>query len=698
MPKETKHPLIIVESPTKARTLGRFLGSAFSITASNGHVRDLPKSKLGIEVEKNFEPDYAVPKDKKEVVDRLKREAKKASEVYLATDPDREGEAIAWHIEQLLEGKNLKRISFHEITESAVKDALTHPQSLNLNLVDAQQARRVLDRLVGYKLSPLLWRKVRIGLSAGRVQSVALRLIVDREREIEAFKPQEYWSLDAKVRAKQDEFIASVIKYKNQKLEIHSQEEAEKAEQDLRKAELRVADVKDSEAKRSPYPPFTTSSLQQAAANRLGFTSKKTMMLAQQLYEGIELGVEGSVGLITYMRTDSVNLSAQAVDAARGFIGEKYGAEYVPAAARAYKAKSKNAQEAHEAIRPTLASRTPESVKKYLSKDQYRVYELIWQRFVACQMNDANYAKRRIDIAAVEYLLRASGSKLKFAGFLKVYEVASEEETEATDEEGRMNEILPNLTVGDKVDLLDLLKQQHFTEPPPRYSEATLIKSLEEYGIGRPSTYAPTISTIIDRRYVEREQRRLNPTPLGVAVNDFLVANFSDIVDLNFTAKMEDELDEIADGKAKWQPVISEFYGPFEKHLGEVGETAARVKIEAEETGALCPGCGKAVVIRIGRVGKFLACSGYPECKYTAKYMEKVEAKCPEDGGDIVLLRTKRGRPFYGCSNYPNCKYMSWTKPGAEGDSEIVASSKKRVVKKSTRSKVKRATGRGKKK
>lgn len=666
MAKDTK--LVIVESPTKARTLGKFLGSNFKIEASNGHVRDLPKSKIGIDIEHNFEPVYDVPKDKKDIVARLKKDAKAAGEVYLATDPDREGEAIAWHISHLIDSKDPKRISFHEITESAVKEALAHPQSLNLNLIDAQQARRVLDRLVGYKLSPLLWRKVRIGLSAGRVQSVALRLVVDREREIEAFKPEEYWSLEAKVRHEKDEFIAAVIKKKDQKLGVKNQKEAEKIESDLKAATLTVAELKDSEAKRSPYPPFTTSSLQQTAANRLGFTSKKTMMLAQQLYEGIELGSEGHTGLITYMRTDSVNLSAQAVQQANGFISQKYGSEYAVSGGRVYKSKSKNAQEAHEAIRPTLVTRTPDSIKSFLSKDQYKLYELIWQRFVSSQMADANYQKRRIDIAAGDYLMRASGSKLQFAGFLKVYEVATEEEPAVSDEEGRMNEILPNLSTGDKLDLLDLLKEQHFTEPPARYSEATLIKALEEYGIGRPSTYAPIISTIIDRRYVEREQRRLSPTPLGVAVNDFLVANFSNIVDVNFTAKMEDNLDEVADGKVKWQPIIKEFYDPFEKHLEEVGETAARVKIEAEETGEACPICGKPQVIRIGRFGKFIACSGYPECKYTAKYMEKIEAKCPEDGGDIVLLRTKRGRPFYGCSNYPTCKFMSWTIPGKDGE------------------------------
>ena len=657
--------LIIVESPTKAKTLTRFLGSDYEVTASNGHVRDLPKSKLGIDVDKNFAPDYVIPKDKADVVKRLKKEAKGASEVYLATDPDREGEAIAWHISNILGEKKPQRITFHEITESAVKDALGHPRDINANLVDAQQARRVLDRLVGYKLSPLLWRKVRIGLSAGRVQSVALRLIVDREREVEAFKPQEYWSIEAKLGDGKQSFIAAVIGKDAKKLEIDSSKAAQQVETDLKAAPITVSDLKDSQSKRSPYPPFTTSSLQQTAANRLGFTSKKTMMIAQQLYEGIELTGEGSTGLITYMRTDSVNLSVEAVGKARNFIRDQFGKEYLPASARVYKAKSKGAQEAHEAIRPTNINRIPEELKKHLSRDQYRLYELIWQRFVACQMVEATYDRRRIDLTAGAYLLRASGSKISFHGWLKVYALATEEE-ETDAEAGRTNDILPQVKIGQSVKLLGTNAQQHFTEPLPRFTEASLIKALEEYGIGRPSTYAPIISTIIDRRYVEREERKLLPTPLGTAVNDFLVTNFPDIVDLNFTAKMEDQLDEIADGQAKWQPLIKTFYGPFAKHLATVGETAARVKIVPQMVDQNCPECGKQLVIRIGRFGKFLACSGYPDCKYTAKLIEKIDAKCPEDGGDIVLLRTKKGRPFYGCSNYPKCKFMSWHKPGTE--------------------------------
>lgn len=659
---EKSKNLIIVESPTKARTLGKFLGNSFVVTASNGHIRDLPKSKLGIDVEHNFAPDYVVANDKKDAVSRLQQEAKGAGEIYLATDPDREGEAIAWHIQYILGKKVPKRITFHEITEEAVAEALSHPRHINEALVDAQQARRILDRLVGYKLSPLLWRKVRVGLSAGRVQSVALRLIVDREREVQAFKPVEYWSIEAKVRDGGKEFIATLLKIAGKKAEIGSSLLADKVEQDLREGQLKVSDVRDSQTKRQPYPPFTTSSLQQASANRLGFTSKKTMMIAQQLYEGVELGEGGHTGLITYMRTDSLNLSESAVQAARNFIGTKFGNEFVPAEARRYKTRAKGAQEAHEAVRPTLSTRTPESIKDHLSRDQYRLYELIWQRFIASQMAEATYQKRSIDIVSGDYLLRASGSKISFPGWLKVYAVSSEDESK-DEESGHANEILPEVRVGETLTLIELAKSQHFTEPPPRYTEATLIKALEEYGIGRPSTYAPIISTIIDRRYIEREERKLLPTPLGTAVNDFLVANFPTLLDLNFTAKMEGELDEIAEGVKKWQPVIKEFYGPFAKHLEEVTETAQRVKIEVQLSDKICPVCGKQLVIRIGRFGKFLACSGYPDCKHTEKLVEKIEAKCPEDGGDVVLLRTKKGRPFYGCSNYPACKYMSWHKP-----------------------------------
>jgi DNA topoisomerase-1 len=494
---------------------------------------------------------------------------------------------------------------------------------------------------------------------------VALRLIVDREREIEAFKPDEYWTIEAKVKDGEVSFIATLLRRAGEKIVISDQKTADQIESELRAKDLLVSDVKDGYLNRSPYAPFTTSTLQQASSNRLGFTSKKTMMLAQQLYEGVELGAEGHVGLITYMRTDSLNLAESSLSQARDFIGQSFGQEYLPAEPRRYKTKSKGAQEAHEAIRPTQASRTPESLKGSLNRDQTRLYELIWQRFLASQMAEARYKKRSIDITSGEYLLRASGSKLEFAGWLKVYEVSPEDESK-DEESGHTNDVLPEVKVGEKLTLLDVAKDQHFTEPPARYSEATLIKALEEYGIGRPSTYAPIISTIIDRLYVERVERRLIPSPLGVAVNDFIVKNFSDIVDLNFTAKMEEDLDRVAAGEQAWQPLIAEFYAPFIKHLDEVGETAQRVKVIPQLTDQKCPECGKPIVIRIGRFGKFLACSGYPECKHTEKYIEKVDAKCPEDGGDIVLLRTRKGRPFYGCCNYPNCKYMSWRKPVAK--------------------------------
>lgn len=587
-----------------------------------------------------------------------------------AIDPDREGEAIAWHIGFIIDQAHAKRVAFHEITESAVKEALANPREINQNLVDAQQARRVLDRLVGYKLSPLLWRKVRTGLSAGRVQSVALRLIVDREREIEVFKPDEYWSLEVKVKDGGAEFIATLLRKAEEKIAILNAQTADQIEAELRAKELLVSDLKDSSSKRSPYAPFTTSTLQQTAANRLGFSSKKTMLLAQQLYEGVEIPGEGSVGLITYMRTDSLNLAESALTSARDYIGKSFGPEYLPPQSNLYKTKSKGAQEAHEAIRPTLSSRTPESLKGSLNRDQIRLYELIWQRFLACQMADARYKKRSIDITSGDYLLRASGSKLEFAGWLKVYAVTPDDESKE-DEAGHANDILPEVIVGEKLTLLDLVKEQHFTEPPARYSEATLIKALEEFGIGRPSTYAPIISTIIDRRYVEREERRLIPTPLGAAVNDFLVKNFPNIVDVGFTAKMEGDLDRVADGEQPWQPLIAEFYTPFEAQVKEVGETAQRVKVIPVLTDQKCPECGKQIVIRIGRFGKFLACSGFPECKHTEKFIEKVDAKCPEDGGEIVLLRTRKGRPFYGCSNYPKCKFMSWRKPVAKEASTV---------------------------
>lgn len=643
-------PLIIVESPTKARTLSRFLGSEFIIEASMGHVRDLPKAKLGVEVEKNFEPQYVIPRDKRKTVEKLKELAKKSSEVILATDPDREGEAIAWHVAYLVDGKSdLKRIVFHEITETAIKEAMGHPRKLDLKLVDAQQARRVLDRLVGYKLSPLLWYKVKKGLSAGRVQSVTVRLVVDREREIEKFVPDEYWSVEALLAKGKDQFSAILNEKAGKKIELKNEKDSKAIVADLEKAKYSVAKVNQKDAKKSPYPPFTTSTLSQAAANRFGYTSKKTMKLAQDLYEE---------GFITYHRTDSLNLAASALTDARKFIEKTLGKEYLPEGPRVYKTKSKVAQEAHEAIRPTKIEIKKDKIS--LGGDHRKLYDLIWNRFLASQTADAVYDQISLDIAAKakeDYLLRANGSLIKFAGWLKIY---GREEGDTVEEKQ-----VPLLKVGDNLDLKELLPEQHFTQPPPRYTEASLIKALEEKGIGRPSTYAPIISTILDRNYVEREERKFKPTPLGVAVNDFLVENFPQLLDLSFTARMEDELDSVATGEVKWVPVIKEFYDPFAILLDKVYKESERVKVVAETTDEKCPE-GHALVIRYGRFGKFLACEKFPEHKFTKNFEEKVEAVCPDSGDPVVIRRTKKGRPFFGCSAYPKCKWMSWKNPALE--------------------------------
>ena len=682
--------LVIVESPTKARTLERFLGSDYKIIASMGHVRDLPKSEIGVDTEHEFEPKYIIPRDKRKRVNELKKEAGAAKILWLATDPDREGEAIAWHIAELLRNsevtsnkkqvtKNIKRVVFHEITEEAIKEAFKHPRDLDLNLIDAQQARRVLDRLVGYKLSPLLWQKIKRGLSAGRVQSVALRLIVEKEKEVLAFKPVEYWSIEAelskhlrgehKVTSRShlgggDRFVATLIEKDGKKLEIKNKKDADKHVNNLEKAKYSVSKITKKEVKRYPAPPFTTSTLQQTAANRLGFTSKKTMMLAQNLYEQ---------GFITYMRTDSVNLAVSAISAARDFIGKNFGNKYLPKEARVYKSKSKNAQEAHEAIRSTDVTLQGDSLRSYdgLNKDHIKLYDLIRMRFLACQMNEALLNQTSVDIKAGLYTLRATGSVIKFDGWLKLMDngklitkkssgQAIENEKE---EENNKEKILPELAAGENLDLLQLLPDQHSTEPPPRYNEASLIKKLEELGIGRPSTYAPIISTIQERFYVERLERKFIPTSLGFSVNDFIVKYFPDIVDYQFTAAMENELDEVARGERKWRPAIKEFYTPFEKKIEETETVAEHVKLEVELAGKKCPDCGKELVVRTGRFGKFFACSGFPDCKHTEGMEQITDVKCPEDGGDIVVRRTKRGKTFYGCKNWPGCKFASWTKP-----------------------------------
>ena len=682
--------LVIVESPTKARTLERFLGSDYKIIASMGHVRDLPKSEIGVDTEHEFEPKYIIPRDKRKRVNELKKEAGAAKILWLATDPDREGEAIAWHIAELLRNsevtsnkkqvtKNIKRVVFHEITEEAIKEAFKHPRDLDLNLIDAQQARRVLDRLVGYKLSPLLWQKIKRGLSAGRVQSVALRLIVEKEKEVLAFKPVEYWSIEAelskhlrgehKVTSRShlgggDRFVATLIEKDGKKLEIKNKKDADKHVNNLEKAKYSVSKITKKEVKRYPAPPFTTSTLQQTAANRLGFTSKKTMMLAQNLYEQ---------GFITYMRTDSVNLAVSAISAARDFIGKNFGNKYLPKEARVYKSKSKNAQEAHEAIRSTDVTLQGDSLRSYdgLNKDHIKLYDLIRMRFLACQMNEALLNQTSVDIKAGLYTLRATGSVIKFDGWLKLMDngklipqqssgQAIENEKE---EENNKEKILPELAAGENLDLLQLLPDQHSTEPPPRYNEASLIKKLEELGIGRPSTYAPIISTIQERFYVERLERKFIPTSLGFSVNDFIVKYFPDIVDYQFTAAMENELDEVARGERKGRPAIKEFYTPFEKKIEETETVAEHVKLEVELAGKKCPDCGKELVVRTGRFGKFFACSGFPDCKHTEGMEQITDVKCPEDGGDIVVRRTKRGKTFYGCKNWPGCKFASWTKP-----------------------------------
>lgn len=719
--------LVVVESPAKARTLQRFLGDKYQIEASMGHVRDLPKSEFGVDIEHNFEPQYIIPRDKKKRVNELKKEAEGAKVLWLATDPDREGEAIAWHISKLLtdyrlpttakskseDGRpktvDIKRVVFHEITEEAIKDAFEHPRELDLKLVDAQQARRVLDRLVGYKLSPLLWVKVKKGLSAGRVQSVALRLIVDREKVIGVFKAEEYWIIEAELEpvngygrqphslARQRKrpaadasdtlatsdvarlglaafgnslpphnknvFTATLVEKDGKKVAIKNKQEADGHITNLEKAGYVVSKVTQKEVRRYPYPPFITSTLQQVASIRLGMSAKKTMILSQALYEH---------GLITYMRTDSVNLSPFAVSAGRNYIEKFLGRSYLPQAPRFYKSRSKNAQEAHEAIRPTdVRIRNEElRMKGNFNRDHIRLYDLIWKRFVACQMSEAILDQTTVDVEAgsqktADYLLRATGSVIKFEGWLKLYGKETEESFGDAKDKGRdeKKQALPKLSANQPLDLIQLIPGQHFTEPPPRYNEASLIKKLEELGIGRPSTYAPIISTIQDRFYVERIEKKFIPTVLGITVTDFLVRYFPDIVDYSFTAQMEDELDEISRGEREWKPTIKAFYDPFEKKLEETNQEAQKVKMEMEFVGKKCPQCGKELVIRIGKFGKFSGCSGFPDCKHTEGLEEKVDAKCPDDGGDIVVRKTRRGKTFYGCKNWPLCKFASWTKP-----------------------------------
>ncbi len=651
--------LVIVESPTKAKTISKFLGRDYKVESSFGHIRDLPKSKLGVDIDNNFEPSYTVPAKSKKQVAKLKELAKKADDIYFATDEDREGEAIAWHLAHILKVPvdQTKRITFHEITEEAIKEALDNPRHINMAVVDSQQARRVLDRLVGYKLSPLLWKKIARGLSAGRVQSVAVRLIVEKEREIQAFKSDEYWEIFGDFKHDTSEpFTAQLRKVDGKtldKLAIGSEKAATKLVKDIEKQQYQVGEITKRQTTKKPLPPFTTSTLQQEANRRLGFSAKQTMMLAQRLYEGVELDGD-SVGLITYMRTDSLNLSAKFLNEAKDFINNKLGDKYYKA--QVYKAKSKGAQEAHEAIRPTSALRTPQEIESKLDPRQFKLYQLIWQRAIACQMAPAELENSSLEITddKQRYIFKMTGQIIKFDGFLKIYPASTKEE------------ILPDLESQDKLDLLKIDPQQKFTQPPARYSDATLVKALEEKGIGRPSTYAPTIATIIARNYVERnDQKRLAPTDIAFVVNDLLVDHFKEIVDYDFTAEMEDDLDKIEEGTRKWQPVIKDFYTPFNKNLMTKDQELNKKDLTEEKTDEKCDKCGAEMVIKMGRFGKFLACSNYPDCKNTINIGDngekeppkKIDEKCPDCGSDLVERHGRYGA-FVGCSNYPKCKYI----------------------------------------
>lgn len=657
----TKKTLVIVESPAKAKTIEKYLGNRkYEVLASMGHLRDLPKSQFGIDTENNFTPKYINIRGKGDLIKALKKEAKNADKIYLASDPDREGEAIAWHLAYLLGVDETEkcRIVFNEITKPAINEAVKKPRAVNINLVDAQQARRMLDRIVGYKLSPLLWRKVKKGLSAGRVQSVAVKIICDREREIRAFIPEEYWTVGLKFKLddKKTDLLADLFLIDDKKVSITSDKEAEKIKKDLRKQSFVIADVKKSERRRKAPAPFTTSSLQQDAARKLGFTSRRTMMIAQQLYEGINVGKKGPVGLITYMRTDSTRISELAQNDARVYINDNFGERYLPAKPPIYAAK-KDAQDAHEAVRPTDSSLTPASVEDFLSKEQLKLYRLIWQRFLASQMTPAVYDTMTILIKGGSYTAKAVGSVLKFSGFTAVYNDA--------DKKKEKDVILPDVSVSSAVDLQKVLPEQHFTEPPARYNDASIIKTLEEKGIGRPSTYAPIIETILARGYVVRRDKKFEPTELGFIVLDMLEQYFRDIVDAKFTAELEGKLDKVAEGTMDKNKLLQEFYGPFEKTMEKAETEIGHVEIPEEVSDVRCEKCGRFMVVKQGRFSKFLACPGFPECRNTKPILKDTGAKCPKCGGKIVERKTKRGRTFYGCANYPKCDFVSWDMPVA---------------------------------
>lgn len=651
--------LVIVESPAKVKTIKKFLGKNYEVAASNGHVRDLPKSQLGFNPENDFEPKYITIRGKGDILANLRKEVKKAEKVYLATDPDREGEAISWHLYHALklQDKKVYRITFNEITQSAVKASLKNPREIDMDLVNAQQARRMLDRMVGYRISPVLWSKVKRGLSAGRVQSVALRLISDRENEINEFIPEEYWTIDAalNVEGEKKPLVAKLDSKGGEKLQLSGAEQVEAIKGDLQSAEFTVKEVKKGErTKKAPYP-FTTSTLQQEASKRLNFSTQKTMRLAQQLYEGVDIKGQGTVGIITYLRTDSVRIAAEADVAARAYISEKYGESYAADEQKESKGKGK-IQDAHEAIRPTDIARTPVLIKESLSRDQFRLYQLIWNRFVASRMNPARYETTSVKIAAGDYQLHVSASKLAFEGFLSVY-TADDEEKEQS------NVLLGSIDEHTVLSLNELNCKQHFTQPLPHFTEASLVKTLEEHGIGRPSTYAPTITTLLARRYITKEQKNLYMTELGEAVNSIMMEAFETIVDEHFTANMESLLDMVEEGKVQWKTIISNFYPDLEEAVAEAEKKLEKIEIADEVTDVICEECGRNMVIKYGPHGKFLACPGFPDCRNTKPYLEKIGVACPSCGREVVLRKTKKGRRYYGCENNPECEFMSWAKP-----------------------------------
>ena len=657
--RKPAYKLVIVESPAKARTISKFLGRTYKVEASNGHVRDLPKSQLGVDVEHGFEPKYITIRGRGDVLERIRKEARGAKSIILATDPDREGEAISWHLATILgiDPQSACRVEFNEITEKTVKSSIKTPRQINMQLVDAQQARRVLDRLVGYKISPLLWAKIKKGLSAGRVQSVATRMVVDREHEIETFEPEEYWHVSATLRSGAQRMEARLYALDGKRAQIDNAQQAEAARARIEQGGFTIKSVKRSERRKHPAPPFTTSNLQQEASRKLGFTTAKTMQIAQQLYEGVDIEGRGTLGLISYIRTDSVRLSEEAVAGAREMIAERYGAEFVPEKPNVYKGR-KSAQDAHEAIRPANLDLRPEDIKASLTRDQFNLYRLVYLRFVACQMADAVYETQQIEVASASGVtLRCTGERMKFAGFTAVYEEGRDEPEEET--AGGMMDVQEGSEA--KVEATDAT--QHFTQAPPRYTEASLVRALEEKGIGRPSTYAPTISTILARGYVMREKKQLFPTELGVMITDMMKEYFSDIVDIAFTAGMEEQLDDVEAGKRQWREVISEFYGPFEKTLEHAEQSIEKVEIKDEVSDVVCDQCGAMMVYKLGRFGRFLACPNFPACRNTKAIQVEIAAPCPKCGGKLLEKTSRKGRKFYGCERYPECDFVSWEMP-----------------------------------